>query len=170
MHNIPPFLSLGSTFRSRSKSPSAVSDYSTSAPSSPTSLHRSSSHHNFFNFSFHPKPHTTRDQDRESNTSIKTNATRPRPASDIPHGHNSSTHAVGVLPCAVLRGRSSMMVLRSRPSKVDMVLTEERSRCDGNPIERQGLGLMEPRPVEQGRGEMQPSVMGGIFEVMEGRA
>lgn len=165
MHNIPPFLSLGTSLRSHSKSPSAASNYSTSPPSSPSS-NRSSSH-NFFNFSFHSKSHT--DQDDESNTSIRANTTRPRPASDIPHGHTPSAHAVGVLPCAVLRGRSSMMVLRSRPSKIDMVLTEERSRCDGNPIERQGLGLMEPRPVEQGR-EMQPSVMGGIFEVMEGRA
>lgn len=169
MYNNPPFLSLGTTFRSHSKSPSAASNYSSSPPSSPTSLHRSSSH-NFFNFSFHSKSHTPRDQDGESNTSANANVTRPRPASDIPHGHTSSNQAVGVLPCAVLRGRSSMMVLRSRPSKVDMVLTEERSRCDGNPIERQGLGLMEPRPVEQGRGEVQPSVMGGIFEVMEGRA
>jgi hypothetical protein len=61
-----------------------------------------------------------------------------------------------------------MMVLRRRPSKIDMVLTEERSRCDGDSIERQGLGLMEPRPEQ--RGEVQQFVMGGIFEVMEGRA
>jgi hypothetical protein len=80
---------------------------------------------------------------------------------------------VSVLPCAVLRGRSSMMVVRRRPSAIDMALSEERSRCDGDSIERQGLGLMEPRPVDlQGRvGEVQPRfVMGGIFEVMEGRA
>ncbi|CAG8029483.1 unnamed protein product [Penicillium olsonii] len=158
MHNIPPFLSLGTAIRSHSKSPSAASNYSTSPPSSPTSLHRSSSL-NFLNFSFSKS--TSKDQ--ESNTETSASHTRPRPTSDI-HGH---TQPVGVLPCAVLRGRSSMMVLRSRPSKIDMVLTEERSRCDGNPIERQGLGLMEPRPVE---GETQPSVMGGIFEVMEGRA
>lgn len=81
-----------------------------------------------------------------------------------------------------------------------MALNEERSRCDGDAIERAGLGLMEPRPVDM-KGEMhvptfhaqgsgtrprsigaesrdsrgmpvqQPRfVMGGIFEVMEGRA
>ncbi|KAJ6013464.1 hypothetical protein N7540_008055 [Penicillium herquei] len=113
------------------------------------------------------------------------------------------------------------MVLRRRPSAIDMVLSEERSRCDGNAIERQGLDMMEPRPVDMnmnmnvhiaptsvttdgdsirnsstgtrsrvGRGSSnangdsssnrgsvhmvstnQPRfVMGGIFEVMEGRA
>lgn len=121
------------------------------------------------------------------------------------------------------------MLLRRRPSAVDMALSEERSRCDGNAIERQGLDLMEPRPVDMridvgvgsslggfvnatgnssgntfaavnsrtttGRGCMSyqhrqslknqssnstmnananqsqpPFVMGGIFEVMEGRA
>lgn len=79
-----------------------------------------------------------------------------------------------------------------------MALHEERSRCDGNAIERQGLDLMEPRPVDMNmtvhrtwnvqpaapstgsRGSLrtensgvvvqQPRfVMGGIFEVMEGR-
>lgn len=79
-----------------------------------------------------------------------------------------------------------------------MALSEERSRCDGDAIERQGLGLMEPRPVDlninmNGSGSMRRGlrssslasvgvdgdgsvqheprfVMGGIFEVMEGRA
>lgn len=92
-----------------------------------------------------------------------------------------------------------MMVLRRRPSAVDLALTEERSRCDGDAIERQGLDLMEPRPVDmmnitlngnasasadghspaaglgvsgEGKTGVQPPrfVMGGIFEVMEGRA
>lgn len=81
-----------------------------------------------------------------------------------------------------------------------MALSEERSRCDDDAIERQGLGLMEPRPVDvdvemhahlarnsantstdQAQGQQERSsspllvqqprfVMGGIFEVMEGRA
>jgi hypothetical protein len=81
-----------------------------------------------------------------------------------------------------------------------MALNEERSRCDEDAIERAGLDLMEPRPVDM-KGEVQvPAfqalntgtrprsigaesrdsrgmpvqqprfVMGGIFEVMEGRA
>lgn len=40
------------------------------------------------------------------------------------------------------------MIVRRRPSAVDMALSEERCRCDGNAIERQGLDLMEPRPVD----------------------
>ena len=44
------------------------------------------------------------------------------------------------------------MLLRRRPSAIDMALSEERSRCDGNAIERQGLDLMEPRPVGCGMG------------------
>jgi hypothetical protein len=91
------------------------------------------------------------------------------------------------------------MIVRRRPSAVDMALSEERCRCDENAIERQGLDLMEPRPVDMnlhsnfnmGMGLTQPSsgsraslgsdsrsvmvqqprfVMGGIFEVMEGQA
>ncbi|PYH95927.1 hypothetical protein BO71DRAFT_190719 [Aspergillus ellipticus CBS 707.79] len=95
--------------------------------------------------------------------------------------------------------RPSLMLLRRRPSKVDMALCEERSRCGEDAIERQGLDLMEPRPVDplalsmdsmdasvfsheassivgdrsstqSNRLAQQPRfVMGGIFEVMEGR-
>lgn len=91
------------------------------------------------------------------------------------------------------------MIVRRRPSAVDMALSEERCRCDENDIERQGLDLMEPRPVDMNlnmnmgvnMGMARPDlvsrasigsdtrsvlvqqprfVMGGIFEVMEGRA
>lgn len=44
--------------------------------------------------------------------------------------------------------RSSLALLRRRPSSVDLALSEERTRCDGDSIERQGLNLMEPRPVD----------------------
>lgn len=92
--------------------------------------------------------------------------------------------------------RPSVVFLRHRLSKVDLALSEERSRCDGDVIERQGLDLMEPRPVDpveipmdlntnifssvagdrssaqsQASRMSQPRfVMGGIFEVMEGHA
>ncbi|KAE8368335.1 hypothetical protein BDV27DRAFT_48748 [Aspergillus caelatus] len=92
--------------------------------------------------------------------------------------------------------RPSLVFLRHRPSKVDLALSEERTRCDEDAIERQGLDLMEPRPVDpvgipmdlnanifssvagdRSSGQSQASqvsqprfVMGGIFEVMEGRA
>lgn len=119
---------------------------------------------------------------------------------------------------SILRGRRSLIILRHRPSPVDLALSEERSRCDGNSIERQGLNLMEPRPVDpvdipmelnasvsgsqnghvgsgnnskmdlpssassptrlsatmppsQSQSQLQPRfVMGGIDEMMEGRA
>lgn len=174
MHIASPFLSLSTSFRSRSSKSSSdtssPSSTTTSPPSSPTSTHSpQSSPHHLFNLAFHPSKahtHTFRGQlDSVRHTNSPGNpSTRPRPVSDTPHNAHS------VLPCAILRGRSAMVV-RRRPSKIDMALSEERSRCDGDSIERQGLGLMEPRPVDLGIGEVKPSfVMGGIFEVMEGRA
>ncbi|EEP81059.1 predicted protein [Uncinocarpus reesii 1704] len=95
--------------------------------------------------------------------------------------------------------RLSSLFLRRRPSAVDLALSEERSRCSEDEIERRGLGLMEPRPVDpmpvlvdidedghkasgllmdgktlnptNSATSNQPRyVMGGIFEVMEGSA
>ncbi|KAH8697358.1 hypothetical protein BGW36DRAFT_295474 [Talaromyces proteolyticus] len=96
--------------------------------------------------------------------------------------------------------RSSPFFLRRRPSAVDLALSEERSRCDEDSIERVGLSLMEPRPVDpipiamdlnahvledmtskrsswtqssqcSVLNPQQPRyVMGGIVEVMEGNA
>ncbi|EFR01521.1 hypothetical protein MGYG_04528 [Nannizzia gypsea CBS 118893] len=40
------------------------------------------------------------------------------------------------------------ILLRRRPSTVDLALTEERYRCSEDSIERHGLGLLEPRPVD----------------------
>jgi hypothetical protein len=44
--------------------------------------------------------------------------------------------------------RSSPFFLRRRPSAVDLALSEERSRCDEDSVERLGLSMMEPRPVD----------------------
>lgn len=79
------------------------------------------------------------------------------------------------------RHRSSLFwLLRCRPSRVESALSEERVRCDGDAIERKGLGLLEPRPVDpvssldaveesgSGRPGIPRFVMGGIEEVMEG--
>lgn len=96
--------------------------------------------------------------------------------------------------------RLSSLILRRRPSTVDLALSEERSRCSEDSVERRGLGLMEPRPVDpipvvvdthrysppspSCRPESRDStagnaassqhqqryVMGGIFEIMEGSA
>ncbi|KAJ5794032.1 hypothetical protein N7457_000631 [Penicillium paradoxum] len=187
MHHLPsPLLSLSTSFR-RSRSPKSNSDISnsnsttTSPPSSPTS-NRSSSHnapHHFFNLAFHPTKahnHTFRDKQpdhraghTDSIGNFEPSDARRRPVSDIPHGHNTH-NSISAGECAVLRGRSSM-ILRRRLSKIDLALSEERSRCNEDSIERQGLGLMEPRPVDVRVGEAPPNfVMGGIFEVMEGRA
>ncbi|KAA8652017.1 hypothetical protein EYZ11_012092 [Aspergillus tanneri] len=94
------------------------------------------------------------------------------------------------------------VLLRQRPSKVDLALSAEQTRADKDAIERQGLQLMEPRPVDpvavlldvvalghesepeleslgdrtsrlsqaSSRWSQPRFVMGGIFEVMEGRA
>ncbi|KAJ5553916.1 hypothetical protein N7513_003875 [Penicillium frequentans] len=204
MNQFPNPLSPIQTIRPTSESSSPPSSRTTSPPSSPTSTfrHRSrttsrslTSPHHLFNLSFQPH-HSSQSQDHHSNSST------------------CEHHVVSILPCAVLRGRSSLMVVRRRPSAVDMALSEERSRCDGDAIERAGLDLMEPRPVEMERetrmamnmnagmgmgvnmgasvtshgsgGSTTPNeekrgsilrpqqsprfVMGGIFEVMEGRA
>ncbi|KAJ5516839.1 hypothetical protein N7527_008399 [Penicillium freii] len=175
-HITSPFLSLSTSFRSRS--PKSTSDTSspssttTSPPSSPTSTHSPQpSPHHLFNLSFHPSKlhtHTFRGQP----DSVKHTDTSPENEnqSSCPHPVSNTHNVSSVLPCTVLRGRSAM-VIRRRPSKTDMALSEERARCDRDSIERQGLGLMEPRPVDLGIGEVKPNfVMGGIFEVMEGRA
>ncbi|KAJ5578036.1 uncharacterized protein N7459_007000 [Penicillium hispanicum] len=209
MHQLPsPFPPLTTVRRahhpSASDTSSPPSSRTTSPPSSPTSFRRhhlaQTSPHHLFNLSFHPHPHQTshpRNEDLDSDPGAGN--VYDGPSNPTPHC------GVSILPCAVLRGRSSLMVVRRRPSAVDMALSEERSRCDGDAIERQGLDLMEPRPVDMNmhaslatpgmnldaaspstppskarasfsagsRGVVvqQPRfVMGGIFEVMEGRA
>lgn len=44
--------------------------------------------------------------------------------------------------------RRGPFFIRRRPSAVDLALSEERSRCDEDEIERMGLSMMEPRPVD----------------------
>ncbi|OQD69926.1 hypothetical protein PENDEC_c028G04434 [Penicillium decumbens] len=159
IQNLPPTSDTSSPSSSRTTSPSL----------SPTSQHLP---HHLNNLSYHP--HSTHTNSETDDTRNKSGATQ-------------CSHSV--LPCAVLRGRSSLRILRHRPSAVDMVLNEERSRCHGDAIERAGLDLMEPRPIDmkshtqrscsigaerrdsRGMPVHEPRfVMGGIFEVMEGRA
>ncbi|KAL4809535.1 hypothetical protein BDV18DRAFT_132268 [Aspergillus unguis] len=99
---------------------------------------------------------------------------------------------------------NTLLRLRRRASNIDTALRQERSRANVDAIERQGLELMEPRPVDldldlglvsggidgrmqghshctmnerqhllslgHGGHTSEPKfVMGGIFEVMEGR-
>ncbi|PGH01381.1 hypothetical protein GX51_05313 [Blastomyces parvus] len=44
--------------------------------------------------------------------------------------------------------RLSSLLLRRRPSAVDLALSEELCRCNEDSVEKLGLGLMEPRPVD----------------------
>ncbi|OJD24669.1 hypothetical protein ACJ73_03966 [Blastomyces percursus] len=44
--------------------------------------------------------------------------------------------------------RLSSLLLRRRPSAVDLALSEERYRCSEDSVEKIGLELMEPRPVD----------------------
>ncbi|KAL4872771.1 hypothetical protein BDV12DRAFT_193115 [Aspergillus spectabilis] len=62
-----------------------------------------------------------------------------RPVSNtkfIPSGHSSHYHHIHNLP------------LRHRPSTIETLLRQERSRATTDSIERQGLDLLEPRPVD----------------------
>lgn len=62
-------------------------------------------------------------------------------------GSRSRSRSPFSLHSAASSLRFSPLPLRRRPSAVELALREERSRCDEDSLERQGLGLMEPRPV-----------------------
>ncbi|OOQ84379.1 hypothetical protein PEBR_30703 [Penicillium brasilianum] len=213
MHQFPspfPPLNTRSQRHPASDTSSPPSSRTTSPPSSPTSTLRRRhqptqvSPHHLFNLSFQPTTTATTHPKGECGTGSRPLQDQDHQFHNNIHNHNASAQCgVSILPCAVLRGRSSLMIVRRRPSAVDMALSEERCRCDENAIERQGLDLMEPRPVDmnlnmnlnmnmgQSMGMarrnsvsrasigsdsrsvlvQQPRfVMGGIFEVMEGRA
>lgn len=42
----------------------------------------------------------------------------------------------------------SSFLLRRKPSRIDVAMCEERERCCEDEIERRGLALMEPRPID----------------------
>jgi hypothetical protein len=62
-----------------------------------------------------------------------------------PNSRDRSRSPFNISPFSV---RRSAFLLRRRPSAVDLALSEERSRCDEDVVERVGLSLMEPRPVD----------------------
>ncbi|KAJ5975486.1 hypothetical protein N7481_009193 [Penicillium waksmanii] len=147
---ISPFPSLTRRQRQTSDTSSPPSSRTTSPPSSPTSNLRpfpqaqtQALPNHLFNLSFHPNTHQRSETYSETEHS-QNHDFAPNPTAGTSHPHCG----VSVLPCAVLRGRSSMMVVRRRPSAIDLALSEERSRCTCDSIERQGLDLMEPRPVD----------------------
>jgi hypothetical protein len=111
-------------------------------------------------------------------------------------GRRSGRSISPVFSGRLRRIASRSVFLRRRPSTAELALSEERSRCSVDSIERVGLGLMEPRPVDpmpfvadtpwtadkqscgsldeildvNGVSSRPRYVMGGIFEVMEGTA
>lgn len=128
--------------RSDCSTVSPLSSAATSPASSPTSpfqrLCRPTSSWKFTTKTQHINNITTT-HNNSDNTHGSQNESRTRSRSQSPfHLHLPTT----------LRRSSLLLFLRRRPSKVDLALSEERSRCDEDAIERQGLGLMEPRPVD----------------------
>ncbi|KAF3398330.1 hypothetical protein F1880_005845 [Penicillium rolfsii] len=183
MHQFPsPFPPLNTTTTRSQRHPSSdtsspPSSRTTSPPSSPTSTLRRRhqptqvSPHHLFNLSFHPT--TTTHPKVYSDTGSRPDNDHEHDPQDhfhgLSHGHSlghdiahAPTHGVSILPCAVLRGRSSLMIVRRRPSAVDMALSEEQCRCDENAIERQGLDLMEPRPVDMNLHSMNINMQMGL--------
>ncbi|KAL5356928.1 hypothetical protein BJX96DRAFT_172061 [Aspergillus floccosus] len=162
---------------------------------------RLSLHTTFHQPSPHDRPCTDCPLSASSPTTRTTSPTGPpSPASSPLRGASRSDSQSPTFRLSHVFRRPSLVLLRRRPSKVDMALSEERSRCDEDAIERQGLDLMEPRPVDPiipipiesvfsslagdrcstqslqsqmssaSRVSQPRFVMGGIFEVMEGRA
>ncbi|PGH07727.1 hypothetical protein AJ79_06204 [Helicocarpus griseus UAMH5409] len=75
---------------------------------------------------------------RRHRFSTSLNRMRNRSRSGSPFTMRSATSSL----------RISSLLLRRRPSAVDLALSEERCRCSEDSIEKIGLGLMEPRPVD----------------------
>ncbi|OOG00986.1 hypothetical protein ASPCADRAFT_125991 [Aspergillus carbonarius ITEM 5010] len=177
---VPPHPPVGPSFSSTTPTP--LSSTTASPTSSPTS-----SPYPFRRF--HHRLSLTRDP-------INLNGHHHHHYPNSTSSPSSRSQSPFRLSYSSLLRRPSLMLLRRRPSKVDLALCEERSRCDEDAIERQGLDLMEPRPVDplgfsmdsmdasvfssgssmvgdrsstQSLTVAQPRfVMGGIFEVLEG--
>ncbi|EEH08317.1 conserved hypothetical protein [Histoplasma capsulatum var. duboisii H88] len=62
--------------------------------------------------------------------------------------HRSRSGSPFTMRSATSSFRLSSLLLRRRPSAVDLALSEERYRCAEDSVEKIGLGLMEPRPVD----------------------
>ncbi|ODM16939.1 hypothetical protein SI65_07904 [Aspergillus cristatus] len=144
-------LSLHTSFSSTSSPPNSASyarsDCSTVSPLSSTTTSPASSPTSPFRRLCRPAwfPANSSQHDNKIDTSLNTTTTeeRSRSRSQSPFRLNFN------LANPLRRSSSSLLfLLRRRPSKIDLALSEERSRCDEDAIERQGLGLLEPRPVD----------------------
>ena len=163
--------------------PSPSSDYSTSSPLSSSTSTTTTATTGGWHWGFPNSHHLNHNRAISPTSSSSSPSSQSRSHSrSQSQSHSQSTPS---RLASTLRRSSLALLLRRRPSKIDLALSEERSRADSDVVERQGLGLMEPRPVdplimgtEDVTGE-RPSrsrlsqpvfVMGGIEEVMEGKA
>ncbi|KAL9109368.1 MAG: hypothetical protein Q9227_005998 [Pyrenula ochraceoflavens] len=173
-----PFASLRSSLLTAFHPQSTPSSTPTSSPSTSPS---SSPFHTFYARHRSPTAATKINPTFRNSAFSTTSSTSSRSRSLSPQTMHSYRH------------NNHPRLLRRRPSAVDMQLEEERLTALNSHAEMAGLALLEPRPVERlpvsvgggriwdgfgfeaegeegeredGRGTV---VMGGIFEVMEGR-
>ncbi|RDW76492.1 uncharacterized protein DSM5745_06484 [Aspergillus mulundensis] len=110
--------------------------YSPTSPSSPTSLLSSSTTVTSTSYTFSSSPNSP------SLSAVQPQHVRsPRLISEkLKISHNQSTESKSSTVTAT--------VLRRRPSNIDILLQQEHTRASINEIERKGLDLLEPRPVD----------------------
>ncbi|KAL4905982.1 hypothetical protein BDW74DRAFT_14973 [Aspergillus multicolor] len=109
--------------------------YSPTSPSSPTSLLSSSTTvtSTSYTFSAPNSPSLSAVQPQHIRS--------PRLISEkLKIGHSQSTESKA--------NRATATVLRRRPSNIDILLQQEHARASVDAVERKGLDLLEPRPVD----------------------
>ncbi|KAL4742927.1 hypothetical protein BDV11DRAFT_166839 [Aspergillus similis] len=111
--------------------------YSPSSPSSPTSLLSSTTAITSTSYTFSSSPNSP------SLSAVQPQHIRkPHLISDklnIGHSHGGAGFETST---------GTTIILRRRPSNIDILLQQEHSRASIDAIERQGLELLEPRPVD----------------------
>ncbi|KAL4766253.1 uncharacterized protein BDW70DRAFT_154938 [Aspergillus foveolatus] len=111
--------------------------YSPSSPSSPTSLLSSTTAITSTSYTFSSSPNSP------SLSAVQPQHIRkPHLISDklnISHSHGGAGSETST---------GTTIILRRRPSNIDILLQQEHSRASIDAIERQGLELLEPRPVD----------------------
>ncbi|KAL4816427.1 hypothetical protein BDW67DRAFT_162349 [Aspergillus spinulosporus] len=111
--------------------------YSPSSPSSPTSLLSSTTAITSTSYTFSSSPNSP------SLSAVQPQHIRkPHLISDklnIGHNHGAAGSETST---------GTAIILRRRPSNIDILLQQEHSRASIDAIERQGLELLEPRPVD----------------------
>jgi hypothetical protein len=76
--------------------------------------------------------------------------------------NRSRSRSPFTLNSATLSFRGIPFLLRRRPSSVDMALSAERTRCDWDTVERRGLHMLEPRPMDPLPMHMNANIWGDV--------